>query len=1001
MKLNFLLTLSFCVFVTMSFAQVREISGVVTDADTGEPLIGANVIIVGTSTGTVTDFNGAYSLEVPEEYNQIEVSYTGYTAQTITLGAGNVIDVALKSGELLEEIVVVGYGTQRTKDLTSSITTVKSEDITKTPTNQAMQALQGKVAGVQVVSQGRPGEGPTVRIRGIGSYNAGNASPLYVVDGMFVDNIDFLNPNDIETISVLKDASAAAIYGVRAANGVVLVETKSGSYNQEAEITYDGYVGVQVAQNLVKMANAEQFTTMAIESGSEADQTFILNAMQRYGRSRVNPNVPDVNTDWYDAILREAPMHNHSLNITGGGDNATYAVGGNYFFQEGILDMKNQYERFNLRAKMDLKANDWLTVGGNVIFSNSNRFAPDDAAWFRAYFAVPIMPVYDEQNTDATLNLANAQDLGYRGSQNPLVATEFNNDRIKNRNTLMNFYVQLELIPEKLTFKSSYNHHYIAVNGRFVNLPYFLGDGANRPNSVLTRTTTHESNQLWYNLLTYTESFNRHNLQVTAGASYRDESLEFLRAQGIDFPVDQEQAWYISQAENIPVDGVSDNGVRQYGLSYFGRIAYNFDHKYLIYGTFRADGSSKYQEKWGYFPTVGIGWVASEENFFNIPGVDYLKLRASWGELGNDKIGASDGTRTTGIVTTAINDVLVSGTTTGFGFSFLEWEVVEEWNGGLTSYLFNNRLSLEADYYIRDTKNAVIPVAIPAVGGTVRRNVGVIRNQGFELGLNWSDNISEDFRYNIGANLTTLRNEVRDLFGQTSIPAGTAEFRQISLVGEPVFAFYGQTVEGVYQNQAEIDADPIAVANDLEPGDFKYRDTNGDGMLDDADRTVLGSYLPEFTYGLNLGIGWKNFDFSVNIFGQSGNEILNRRRGEVIFTADTNVDADYAINRWHGEGTTNSYPSSKGRRKGWNQKLSTFFIEDGSFFRIQNAQLGYNIKNANFMGAPLPEIRVVLTAERPLTVFDYNGFNPEINDGVDRQTYPIPAVYTAGLNVKF
>jgi len=274
------------------------------------------------------------------------------------------------------------------------------------------------------------------------------------------------------------------------------------------------------------------------------------------------------------------------------------------------------------------------------------------------------------------------------------VATEFNNDRIKNRNTLMNFYVQLELIPEKLTFKSSYNHHYIAVNGRFVNLPYFLGDGANRPNSVLTRTTTNESNQIWDNLLTYTESFNRHNLQVTAGASYRDESLEFLRAQGIDFPVDQEQAWYISQAENIPVDGVSDNGVRQYGLSYFGRIAYNFDHKYLIYGTFRADGSSKYQEKWGYFPTVGIGWVASEENFFNIPGVDYLKLRASWGELGNDKIGASDGTRTTGIVTTAINDVLVSGTTTGFGFSFLEWEVVEEWNGGLTSYLFNNLLSL-------------------------------------------------------------------------------------------------------------------------------------------------------------------------------------------------------------------------------------------------------------------------------------------------------------------
>jgi TonB-linked SusC/RagA family outer membrane protein len=487
-----------------------------------------------------------------------------------------------------------------------------------------------------------------------------------------------------------------------------------------------------------------------------------------------------------------------------------------------------------------------------------------------------------------------------------------------------------------------------------------------------------------------------------AGTSYRDEAYNKLFAQGLNFPVDNEQSWYINQSGKKVLDGVGDDGSHQYGLSYFGRLSYNFKDKYLLYGTMRADGSSKYQQKWGYFPTVGAGWVISEEPFLkDNKVVDFLKLRGSWGRLGNDKIQASDGAITTSVITTAINGVLVSGTTTSSTYSSLKWEVTEEQNAGITAKLLDNKLSVDADYYIRDTKNAAIYVNIPAIGGTVLKNVGIIRNSGFELALNWSNKLSNKLSYTFGANLSTLRNEVRDLYGQPYIDGGSAEFRQRSIVGQPLLAFYGREVSGVYQTAAEILADPIAVANNLVPGDFKYKDQNGDKLLNDDDRVVLGSYFPNFMYGANFGIKFQDFEFSANLLGQSGNKILNRKRGEVIWTADANMDADLAINRWHGEGTSNKYPSSSGLRRGWNQKMSNYFVEDGSFFRIQNLQLAYNIKGKQLFGAKCPDTRISLTADRPLTHFNYNGFNPEVANGIDTQTYPIPAVYTVGLNINF
>ena len=1002
-KLIFLLNLFLS--VTFLYAQPSiSISGKVNNASNGDPIPGATVVVKGTTTGVITDFNGNYTIKSTGN-GVLVFSFVGMTTQEVDIKNQSTINVQLKEQTVdVGEVVVVGYGTQKVKDLTSSITTVKSEDLAKTPTGQAMQALQGKVAGLQVVSSGAPGDSPTIRVRGIGSYpGANNEAPLYVVDGMFFSSIDFLNTSDIASISVLKDASAAAIYGVRAANGVVLIETKSGAFNKKTEINYNGYYGTQVAQNVLKMANSEQFTTMANESGSAPDALFVLNAMQRYGRSRVNPNVPDVNTDWYDQVIRQAAIQNHSLDISGGSDKSSYYIGTNYFSQDGILNMNNGYTRMNVSAKLDIKATDWLTVGGNMNFSNGLKNNAQSSAWKDAYFAVPIMPVIDESNTLAwPEKWANAQDLGYRSGQNPFPTLKYSNGQIKIRKLMANFYAKIDLIPKKLSFKTTYSNAFSTLDERTVDLPYFIGNSFKRADASINKIASSYYDQIWDNVLTFNNTYGDHNISVMAGTSYRDEAYNKLNAQGLNFPTGNQQSWYIDQAAKIVEAGVGDDGAHVYGLSYFGRISYNFKEKYLLYGTMRADGSSKYQEKWGYFPTVGAGWVMSEEDILkgnNI--IDFLKLRASWGKLGNDKIKASDGAITTNSVNTAINGVLVPGTVTSSTYSSLKWEVTEEQNVGITAKLLKSRLSVDADYFIRDTKNAAINVNIPAVGGTIIKNVGVIRNSGFELAINWNDKISDKLSYSIGGNVSTLKNEVRDLYGQPYIDGGSAEFRQRSIVGQPLLAYYGREVVGVYQNQAEIAADPIAVANGLVPGDFKYKDQNNDKIMNDDDRVVLGSYFPTMMYGFNFAIKYVDFEFSANMLGQSGNKILNRKRGEIIWTADGNLDADLAINRWHGDGTSNKYPSSSGLRRGWNQKMSDYFVEDGSFFRVQNVQLAYNIRNKQLLGTKLPNMRVSLTADRPLTVFKYNGFNPEVADGFDNQTYPIPAVYTIGLNINF
>lgn len=1008
MKFKFIFILTLLLVPLHSFAQQRiSVAGVVTEKATGDPIIGATVMVKGTTIGTVTDMDGKYMLENVPEDATIVYSYVGMLTVEEPVNGRTTINVELSEDvQALEEVVVIGYGTSKSKDLTAPIAVVKSEDIVKHATASPMSSLQGKVAGVLINNTGQPGAGPDVKIRGVGSF--ADTQPLYVVDGMFYDNINFLNNSDIQDISILKDASAASIYGVRAANGVVIVTTKKGILNAKPTITYDGYYGVQRATDVLKMANSQQYATMQLEKGSETDKAVLLKSIELYGGDQTNI-IPAVSTDWYKELLRTAQMQNHALDITGGSDKVAYSVGLNYLFQEGIMDAVNDYERFNIRAKSDYFVSDWLKIGANLISSNVTKRDPNNSAWESAFVAPPIFPVYDENNTAAyPEKFASPAQVGYATYfGNPVATAYYNNAKSNIRQFLPTFYAELYLLPQnRLTFKTSYNQNISSESGRIYTPEFRVGGGQENTVSRLNKYNNNIRNWIVDNTLTYMQDFDKHNVTAMLGQSFRSESFRNLWGEATGVPGDFEEYLYLSQG-NADGRKTGDGGYTYKGLSYFGRVTYNYARKYYLSATMRADGSSKYQEKWGYFPSFGVSWNVSEEDFMKQQNfIDYLKLRASWGKLGNDKVPASDGfaSVTQNLSTSGVfGNGIIPGYTNLIYFSWLRWEVINETNIGLEANMLANRLHLEADYYHRMTENAVIDAPLPMGAGSLLGNYGKILNSGVELTLNWQDKVNNDFSYYVGGNITTINNKIKDLKGLPYLYGGTAEFRTISKVGGPLNAYYGHKVVGVYQNEEEIKNDPVAVANGLNPGDFKYFDANGDKVINDEDRVILGSYIPDFNYGLNAGLTYKNFDFSIVMQGVYGNEIVNQKRGLRRWQGDINYDADMVVNRWRGEGSTNKYPSAKGTINPWNiSKFNSFFIEDGSYFRIQNIQAAYTFPKKEMGSFTMPTIRISLTAERPYTYFTSNGFTPEVGGiGFDRQVYPLAATYTVGLRIVY
>jgi len=846
---------------------------------------------------------------------------------------------------------------------------------------------------------------------------------------MFVDNIDFLNTNDIGEMTILKDASAAAIYGVRAANGVVVITTKKGKYNQKTRVTYNGYFGVQKHSGKFKLANGAQYAAMQLAKGTAADSSKVSLSVSKFGGSGLNPST---NTDWYGELLREsALMHNHSIDLSGGSSKVNYTIGLNYLSQDGIMETDNNYKRYNIRFQLEAKPYDFLKLGITTHLSNFTQRNPNIGAFSLAYMASPLYPVFDPNNTLAYPDkYTSSSTLGFANGvfNNPVAAANYWFDKTKGFQLLPVIYAEADIIKNKLSFRTQLSQRYGSnLNQNY--LPEYYVDNIQRLNaSVLTTTEDRTENYILDNLLTYKDGKGSHHWTLLLGQSVRDERWRSTQVISDSIPSDQ-SFWYADQGTRRST-GYNETGIRNTSASWFGRLQYDFANKYLLNVTFRADGTSKYQDKWGYFPSVGVGWVISDEGFMSGQKMfDQLKLRGSWGKLGNDNVNPSTGYAVvysgndySGVFgsTGASNGTLVSGYRMDPVFGTVNWEVVTEWDGGIDFSLMNKRLKGSVDYYHRQTDKLAYERNLPFTGLRQYGNWGKVNNTGVEVILNWSDKIGK-FGYSVGGNLTTLKNEVVDLQGLKNLPGGVAEFPTLSQPGDPFNFFYGYQVIGIYQNQAEIDADPITAGNGVKPGYFKYKDQNGDKVLDANDRVNLGNYLPKVTYGFNIDLTYSAFDLSIFFQGVGGNSILNYNRAQRQKFPDMNGDEKFVTGLWTGEGSTNKYPSAYATTQSWNNNASSFYVENGSYLRLQNIQLGYNFKVGKENG---PSFRIYATADRPVIFTRYNGITPEIappnqlpkdraagpsnmpatfisGTGYENNVYPTTAVYTIGVRISY
>ncbi|RYF95728.1 MAG: SusC/RagA family TonB-linked outer membrane protein, partial [Chitinophagaceae bacterium] len=781
------------------------------------------------------------------------------------------------------------------------------------------------------------------------------------------------------------------IYGYKASNGVILITTKGGKYNREATVSYSGYYGTQRATNVIKMANAEQFVTFATESGSNTEIASIQSAIARFGRSRVNPNLPDVNTDWYKEALRLAPIMNHDISVEGGSQKLSYSLGGSFFTQDGILDMKNSYKRYNLRAKLEGKVKEWLTVGTSMVYSRSEQY-DDSNPWQEIYYAVPILPVLDEAYAARALYTrpySSAKDLSYRDHQNPFPGM-YNTDRKGERRRITaNIFGDFHIIPKTLSFKTSLAYNSRNDNNRIMDLPYFINDAYQRSlvQSSIVRSNAVEENYIFDNTLTYTKKFGDHDVTAMGGFSFRDERFNFAWSKGYfydgsPFSRDSKQTWYINNTTQATREtrDADDGNVpsRVYSRSFFGRLQYKFRNKYIAYATVRNEAANKYnQEKDITLPSVGLAWIISEEDFMkSVSGINFLKLRAGWGRLANGNIPTARAQSATS-TWSVFNDARVDG----FYFSTfqddLSWEFNEEVNVGLNLEILNRRLLIDVDYFVKNTKNLAIPV-LPQVGSeTSFKNVGSMRNKGIEITATWKGKILNEVNYTISGNFSTIHNEVTDLAGQPFLSRGMPEFQQRLTVGEPFDVFYGWDIVGVYQTQAEVDKDPVAMAANaagagtVKPGYFKFRDVNGDNVLDANDRIYLGSPAPTYYYGANLGLNYKNFDLSVVTFARMGMKVIvpyltgnsTGSGGFAFFNQGrvNQVKTDY----WTETNPTNAFPApDAGSAVAYFG--STLGYYDGSFIKVRSINLGYTFSSQLIRKIGMNSARVYFNATNPL-----------------------------------
>jgi len=996
-------------FVTQGFlalAQGQVVNGKVTSNDDGEELPGVSIQVEATTRGTVTDVDGNYSLELQSGDNRIVFSYIGYKSVTMEVGARSVINVALELDvEQLEEIVVVGYGIQRKSDLTGSVASIRGGDLTKIPAANPVQALQGKVAGLQVSSgSGQPGAAPVVRIRGVGTFN--DSSPIYVVDGVILSDISFLNSSDIQSMEVLKDASATAIYGSRGANGVIIVTTKQGKIGQQStQFNVSSEYSVQQLSKKIDLLNGKEFAT-------------VVNDIFPGSYNNVDA-VPT--TDWQDLIFDTAPIQNHQVSATGATDKTQYYVGLGYFNQMGIVD-KSEYERLTLKLNNTYKFSDNVRLGNNITLAPySQQVAPDVV--YQVYRAQPLaVPYYD----DGTFGVV--QNVG-----NPLASLEYSNNFNKGLRTVGNVFTDVTFL-DGFTARSSFGVDLGYNKNRSFSPAYTVynpdGTASQQQNvySDLSKENRESFTWLWENTLNYSKELGVHRIDALAGFTTQKTTSEYLRISGENILRNGEDFWYlrpsyiVDESNNINTLNNIANGVdagQYYSMaSVLFRANYSYDDRFLFTATFRRDGSSKFTQnnRYASFPSFAVGWNLINESFMQtVSALTNLKLRASWGAIGNEKIRYN---RQFSLVQNELNPVFGQEEALNPGGSYgvtgnpdLKWETTYQSDIGLEIGLLDQQLTAELDYYRRETQDILVDLLTPGhlgngQGQRVTYNAGSVLNSGFEFNLAWTSEVA-GVKYRIGALGSTIHNEVLSVGGNSGVDStlvggylGDGRPVTLSREGLPIGAFYGYQIIGVFQNQAEIDGYPHD--SQARPGDVIIEDVNGDGRISLEDRTYLGSPIPTFIYGFNFEVSYKGFDVNADFQGQMGNKIFN---GKEVVRPDPYNFERHVINRWRGDGTSTEEP--RPTFGGLNYAPSSRFIQDGSFLRLRNVTIGYNIPESVLSKAKIGSLRVYLRGTNVFTKSKFTGYSPEfgsedvLSSNIDRGIYPVAAIYSAGFNVTF
>ena len=983
--------------VNRAFAQDITVRGTVTDAATGETLIGVSIAVQSTQTGTQTGPDGTFSVTAPPN-GQLTVSYIGYTTQTIAINGRTNIDIklALESNEL-EQVVVIGYGTQRKIDNTGAVVQVKGEEISKQASINPISALQGKVAGVQITNSGAPGASPQITIRGQGTI-FGGTGVLYVVDNVWYDDVSFLNPADIESMSLLKDASSTAIYGIRAANGVVLITTKRGKKGTST-INYNGYAGWQSVTNPVEMANATEYATIINELYQQNGQNALFANPESYGAG----------TDWYGQILRNAFVTNHQVSVSGGGEKSTYNFSLGYLNQDGNVK-NNNYERYTARLVNDFEPVNNLKVGYSLAGTYGKSRDIPGGIFHELYSAGPVVPVYYQ---DGSYGDPNDFSLGTAVAFNPQVTLDFYNQRSQNYRFNGNAYAELTFL-KNFKFKTSVGADFGNNEVRNYAAVYKATLTQQRDISVLTLNRNETRYWLVENTLTYTNTFGDHNITALAGQTAQRTKTYGFTGSAQNVPYNSEGDLYFSLSDPASRN-ITDAGTLITTTSYFGRVNYSFKDKYLFNASIRADANSSFygDDLWAYLPSFGAGWVITNEEFMRDQTLfTSLKLRGSWGKVANANVPQNPTivpvTTSPGFIAIFNNEPRIGANIITFPPPGIRLERGVGTDIGIEAAMMGGRLTLEADYYNRLTQDAVFPLPIlnsTGSTGSIIGNQADIRNRGFEIVLGYR-NQSKEFQYSVSGNFSYNNNKVTNVIsGRNPIYAGGAGITNGALAtrtieGEPLGQFYGYKVVGVFQNQDQINNSLQTAAK---PGDFIYEDTNNDGVLDTKDRIALGDPNPRYYYGLNTNMSYKNFDLTLDFQGVAGVSIYNANIAYRF--GNENFTKDFYDNRWHGEGTSTTYPSANVGSTA-NSAPNSFYVESGAYFRVRNMQLGYTLPSSWINKWSIKRIRLYANAQNAINIFNYRGFNPEIGGGptqagIDANVYPLYATYNFGVNVTF